>query len=389
MDAMNTANKNPRQQKAFALVVTVSLLVLLSVIARGFLSLSAVTLRSGSKDQAQMEARANAKLALMIAIGELQIQLGPDQRVSANAAIVTPDSISHPHWTGVWDSWIAGPSSAASVNPAYPSAESHHQTIGNPSNEAMRPEYGQKNKHFRAWLLSLDPREAADPASPVSLALNGQPMPGGNENAVRLVGPGSLGQAASDADFVSARLMAVKPSATDSRFYGRYAWWVGDESQKARVMNDSYQGQTLASANKIFRAQAPASTGTNTIAGLSNLSAAQQVRLEGLPSLNTLDLVPGVQDINDGGIFRASQKNYHSITPFSRAVLADVREGGLKRDLLSRTAEEYRNQPGAMASLTEGLNRLRENAVQLARSDAREIISRFGQMGTRRLAAVG
>ncbi|MCU0778859.1 MAG: hypothetical protein MUF86_14515 [Akkermansiaceae bacterium] len=42
-----------------------------------------------------------------------------------------------------------------------------------------------------------------------------------------------------------------------------------------------------------------------------------------------------------------------------------------------------------LASLTDGLSRLRENAVQLARSDAREVISRFGQMGTRRLAAVG
>jgi len=60
-----------------------------------------------------------------------------------------------------------------------------------------------------------------------------------------------------------------------------------------------------------------------------------------------------------------------------------------RRDLLTRSAEDYRNQPGAMASLTEGLNRLRENAVQLARSDAREIVSRFGQMGGRRLAAVG
>lgn len=60
-----------------------------------------------------------------------------------------------------------------------------------------------------------------------------------------------------------------------------------------------------------------------------------------------------------------------------------------RRDLLTRSAEDYRNQPGAMQSLTDGLARLRENAVQLARSDAREIVSRFGQMGGRRLAAVG
>jgi len=39
-----------------------------------------------------------------------------------------------------------------------------------------------------------------------------------------------------------------------------------------------------------------------------------------------------------------------------------------------------------MASLTDGLQRLRENAVQLARSDAREVLARFGQMGARKLA---
>ena len=42
-----------------------------------------------------------------------------------------------------------------------------------------------------------------------------------------------------------------------------------------------------------------------------------------------------------------------------------------------------------LASLTDSLNRLRENAAQLARSDAREVLARFGQMGTRKLAAAG
>jgi hypothetical protein len=42
-----------------------------------------------------------------------------------------------------------------------------------------------------------------------------------------------------------------------------------------------------------------------------------------------------------------------------------------------------------MANLNEGLSSLRDSAVQLARQDARDIVSRFGQQGTRRLAAVG
>lgn len=60
-----------------------------------------------------------------------------------------------------------------------------------------------------------------------------------------------------------------------------------------------------------------------------------------------------------------------------------------RRDLLSRSAEEYRSNPGAMGSLTDGLNRLRETAVQLAREDASDIVARFGKVGQRRLAAVG
>jgi hypothetical protein len=40
-----------------------------------------------------------------------------------------------------------------------------------------------------------------------------------------------------------------------------------------------------------------------------------------------------------------------------------------------------------MTSLTDGLNRLRETAVQLAREDASSIVARFGQVGQRRLAA--
>lgn len=59
-----------------------------------------------------------------------------------------------------------------------------------------------------------------------------------------------------------------------------------------------------------------------------------------------------------------------------------------RRDLLNRSAEEYRNQPGAMASLTDGLNRLRETAVQLAREDASSIVARFGQVQRRLATAI-
>lgn len=55
-----------------------------------------------------------------------------------------------------------------------------------------------------------------------------------------------------------------------------------------------------------------------------------------------------------------------------------------KRELLSRTAEEYRDSATARRRLTDGLSRLRDQANQLARQDATELVQRFGQMGHRK-----
>jgi len=57
-----------------------------------------------------------------------------------------------------------------------------------------------------------------------------------------------------------------------------------------------------------------------------------------------------------------------------------------REELLTRSAEDYRNDRNAMHHLTTGLERLRETAVELAGSDAREVATRFGRLGARRLA---
>lgn len=332
---------NPRENRnrhGFALVATLSLMILLVVIAVGLLSLSAVTLRNSGHTSAQAEARANARLALMIAIGELQQQMGPDQRISANGAILSDSTVMHPMWTGVWDSWIAGPLANAPTNPAYPSPESHHQTIAPPRPEqpekldpSMQPDYANKSKHFRRWLLSLNETEASNPESALSLVLDGVPKPSDTDNAIRLVGKGSLGDSAPSTDFVSARLIDVKATSA-SAGRGRYGWWVGDESQKARVMADSYTSTPPANdAEKIFRGQAPGSSGTKTIKDLEGITPAQEAKLQGLPTLNTLDVM--VYDPDKKPSKQPAKLNFHAISPFPQSVLSDVREGGLKRDL--------------------------------------------------------
>ena len=311
-----------QRPSGFALVVTLSLMVLLTVVAVGLLGLSAVTLRSGSQGVAQAEARANARLALMLALGDLQKTMGPDQRVSANGAIVSESTVKHPHWTGVWDSWQAGPTASGT------DLVSEHSTIPDAVNKGkgMAPTYqAERRDHFRSWLVSLDPEQAKEALSPSTLALSGDTRPGSGDNAVRLVGAGSLGLGdEKKTDYISAGLLNVnnKPSTTASS--GRYGWWIGDESQKARIMDDSYNAtpaQTL--AERISRHQAPGSTGTTTVKGLEDLT--DDTPLDAIPSLRSLDLVSGVKG--------QPAENFLHVTPHSHQVLADVREGGLKRDL--------------------------------------------------------
>ncbi len=87
------SSASPRKshyRKGFALLITIALMVLLMVLAVGLIGLSMTlsirTARAGRR--IRMTARANARLALMLAIGECMKELGPDQRISAPSGIM-------------------------------------------------------------------------------------------------------------------------------------------------------------------------------------------------------------------------------------------------------------------------------------------------------------
>jgi hypothetical protein len=148
---MKPTQSEKHRKRGFALIVTLSLMILLTTIAVGLLSLSAVSLRTASGEEANARAYANARLAVMMAIGELQKELGDDRRISADASIQTGAAQSH--LAGAWNSW--SPNLVTKPNGATPA-------------------YNQeKTSNFRSWLVSapvpadLKKREwAATPANP-------------------------------------------------------------------------------------------------------------------------------------------------------------------------------------------------------------------------------
>lgn len=189
-----------RRNRGFALVITFSLIILLTVIAVGLLILSSIALRTSQAGRYQSEARANARLAMMLAIGELQKELGPDQRISARASILdedsaseTPDGIANPHWLGVWDSWA--------------------DWLNNPD---IKTTYDKgRSKNFRRWLIS-----SPDPPASGNFSFARSPAPA---DAVEMVGPSGQGNVPAKASWVR------------TRGNGRFAWWVTWENQKANV----------------------------------------------------------------------------------------------------------------------------------------------------------
>src|SRR5215217_7203107 len=133
LSEMKSLHNRNKRSGGFALVVTLMLLILLTVIAVGLLSLATVSLRSAAQGDAAARAKANARLALMMAIGDLQAAAGPDTRVTATASILKDSDPAKQHLVGVWESRKFDPSDL-------PSEGSYSQS-------------GKADK-FKKWLVS-------------------------------------------------------------------------------------------------------------------------------------------------------------------------------------------------------------------------------------------
>jgi uncharacterized protein YbjQ (UPF0145 family) len=92
----------------------------------------------------------------------------------------------------------------------------------------------------------------------------------------------------------------------------------------------------------------------------------------------------------DGVHQRTLNRLNHFIDQFRQLNFAGDHEmesqlDAVRRELLTRSAADYRQNPSAQQGLTRGLERMRDHARQLATQDTRELVQRFGQLGQRKL----
>ncbi len=319
----NTAHAK-RHDRGFALVVTLSLMILLTVIAVGLLGLSAVSLRTSSQQVAISEARANARLALMLALGDLQKYAGPDQRITATADVLGGTNAKKGKYTGVWlsdDIEISASGAGTLPTPDHYNRATRNMTFS-PS-DPLNPTYEEKKNKFIGWLASSDfqPQNSSTEVGFASAAPTDE---------IELWGANSVGTAD--------KIFASKIKMTDAKNIstGRFAYAVTDEGVKARI-NTRLTENTGSNAAKTAQLGAGTRASTTAITGLNKLER----DLYGYDTESFSKIRKGISWKNHSlaadslaiGTSDALKPLYHDVTTISSSVLANVAAGGLKRDL--------------------------------------------------------
>jgi hypothetical protein len=275
------------KSRGFALVIVVSLLALLVLVLVALASLTRVETSVAGNTRKFSQARQNALLALNVALGRLQETAGSDQRFTATAEFVTDAKVQQTKWTGVGDS----------TNPSQP----------------------------LAWLVS---GTAPDPTVSV---VGGHTLVGGNSAGT------------DTADHVVAALQEIQVAAHPSLpgqtnvTVGRYAWWVGDEGVKARVnlvnpLPTTPDGGWTAAQTADWRERRLAAAQRFGVERSMTGSFAGSQEPAKVLSLNQTAFISGVTTTE-------VRNRFHDLTTHSFGVLANVRNGGLKKDLTRGLAD--------------------------------------------------
>jgi hypothetical protein len=311
---MNASPSDPRprsdQPRGFALVISLSLMVLLTVLSIGLLGLSSIALRTGGRDELAAQARANARMALMFAIGELQQQAGPDTRVTARADILDEKN---PPVLGVWKSWEG----------------TNHDSQGRPI--APRNYKSAKESRFLGWLTSAGLEVLPDTSE--------------RAESIALIGPRTVGEG----DGRTNLQIHLQPGEIDGPAgKGGFAWWIGGENQKVRLPKPHAPDDNSAAEWAV-------------IAKSHSVADPAPLRMEALLK----DPAPADKAISrlqsdfvaETSALRASQEFFHDVSTHSVGLLTNTATGGWRKDLSLLTENWDRLPSGNLPFFRQTPNR--------------------------------
>lgn len=368
----------------FALVISLGLMAFVVLLLLSLTTFIRVETQNTNRLLAELNARTNAQLGLMIAIGELQKSTGPDQRVTATADLAARNLLgdriesgstvanNNPlgigerglsvvqegtrYWTGVWEN--RNPAQTAFTSTPSP-ALVDWLISGNKNANSFTPDLNVDWDSLSNFRVNL----------------------GNNQTGILLVGPGSTGNEDQSTEVLNNFGFSLPSSAEIERFReryiiapavsipssgisnarstGNYAYWVGDEGVKARInIADPLHDLTTDTARRLRARVAQRIAGElataaeeaqPTFSSGSSLSSVPEFNYDDYPfpgnrttneALLSLPMVtsrPQFELLRDPSVKandpQRLQRRFHSVSFSSRGVLSDSLNGGLKQDL--------------------------------------------------------
>ena len=281
-------NRQNSHLDGFALVLALLLMAFVLLLILSMTALLQVESRAASNSLQILQAREHARLALMLAIGQLQKHAGPDQRVTARADILGDGNFdpSTRFWTGVWDT--TDPTAAPT------------------------------------WLVSgasATPRIA--PLDPITMEV-GFSVSSNNPNQSN--------------NFLPTRVAA------QGLDHGQYAWWISDEGMKAATSvhealhkaldalpeGDRYLDYNL-NSNKLLHARHDPNFDYHLLFDINDQSSSIKELLDQVIYQDQIEILAANKSQADREKIRATFRHDHTLR--NRFVLSDPSNGGLKKDL--------------------------------------------------------
>ncbi len=292
-----------KKKRGFALIATLTLMMLLTLLAVGILALASSQNRISLQTILQAEARQQALIGLDAAVGELQVELGPDRRVSANSGILSQEDGSGgtQYLLGVWNSWDG---------PLY--GKSQASKAGD-----IKSTYDRgRGSLFRRWLISS--RRPAATRKLDGFAQLASRRPG---ERICLVGEGTLGTEYTARHYVYADLLTM-PSIGNNK--ACFAWWVGGENQKAKitVADPEETNETIEVLHRTWNTPGPMFVDNENLSFLPE-------KIEHPDKIVTLGTIPLVTSSSQS----PGTPWFFDVTTSSYTLPVNVRTGGFKQDL--------------------------------------------------------
>lgn len=335
----------------FVLIIALGLMAFVLLTLISLITFIQVENRTAKVNTEQIQARMNARLAVLLGLGELQKYAGADQRVTATADILIPPNVDPLNpiaggfsegslaWTGVWSS-NAEYNNPAAVKVTVPDYREYRP-------DAIAPIYskdltlgltpGLAGIPLPKWLVSgdLGPRASLNDANSVVLVSVDNALTSGDPTTRQKIVRAPLEE------------IAASPNSPG----GQYAYWIGDEGVKARI-NKSSPYLDMAGDKAYYEVNLAQAADPSALLNRFTMgsplflprSSAYSKWKSGKPAADSIfnrNALSFLAEVSGDAAHKKIQDEYfHDFTAVTNSLMTNTKRGGFKKDLTLALEEE-------------------------------------------------